>query len=248
MSRKSASLVLTRMGMPLISMLRCRQSTGLISACKEPPVDPDPPCELPLLRERPRKNDAPEQQRRASKAAGFWPTPGSARPALRKRLCPIIGNWKREDRDSPFRRPGGRSENPQRCRTCPRPGARTAGHQRASVRFPLFPRFRCWLAQSRGCRRERLRVTCSTRSRGGASVQTSLEPRQPARISGRALRLKSVLASGHDTLGFMWHVAWVGSILPQDKAVVTKTFSWRKAGFSYGFLWSVAVSGCSKEE
>jgi hypothetical protein len=52
----------------------------------------------------------------------------------------------------------------------------------------------------------------------------------------------------HDADWFKLHPLWVLVILPHDKAVVTKTCSWRKAGFSYGFLSLAALRGCSEDE
>ncbi|MGC2329612.1 MAG: hypothetical protein WA604_23080 [Candidatus Sulfotelmatobacter sp.] len=52
----------------------------------------------------------------------------------------------------------------------------------------------------------------------------SAEPRLRVRISAHAIRLKYILAARHDTLVFiMPQVPAV--ILPQDKAVFTKTLS-----------------------
>ena len=51
----------------------------------------------------------------------------------------------------------------------------------------------------------------------------------------------------HDALVLSPQPLCVTVILPQDRAVVTKTCSWRKAGFSYGFL-AAGVRGLSEIE
>src|SRR5579863_581048 len=52
----------------------------------------------------------------------------------------------------------------------------------------------------------------------------------------------------YDELPCKPHAPVPPTIFPQDKAVVTKTCSWRNVGFSYGFFWLAAIRGCSEDD
>jgi hypothetical protein len=85
------------------------------------------------------------------------------------------------------------------------------------------------------------RVARSDRGKHAASghSQAKLSPR-PQHIRREftlgGVRRRGRRSESHEFLRFVLQALEVGPILPQDSAVVTNTFSYRKDGFSYGFL------------